>query len=150
MALRLGIAAVVLVAAALIAWRMRTRRPDAPPRDPFPVPRQLDRNDFPRPEARWLVAYFSSETCAGCQGLGPKVEVLASTEVATADCSFETQRALHDRYDVSAIPMILIADEHGVVRRAFIGHTSATDLWAAVAEVRAPGTSPEPKLGELD
>ena len=43
--------------------------------------------------------------------------------------------------------MILIADHEGVVRRAFVGATTATDLWAAVAELRAPGTTPEPNLG---
>lgn len=149
MALRLAIAAAIALVAALIAWRVRRGRPDAPPRDAYPVPRQLDRDDFPRRDTEWLVAYFSSETCAGCQGLGGKVKVLESPEVATIDCSFEHQRDLHERYDISAIPMILIADHEGVVHRAFVGATTATDLWAAVAEVRAPGTSPEPDLGEI-
>jgi hypothetical protein len=45
--------------------------------------------------------------------------------------------------------MILIADREGVVRRAFLGSTTATDLWAAVAELRAPGATPEPDLGNL-
>jgi hypothetical protein len=45
--------------------------------------------------------------------------------------------------------MILIADGDGVVRRAFVGATTATDLWAAVAELRAPGATPEPGLGAL-
>jgi len=29
-----------------------------------------------------------------------------------------------------------------------VGVPSATDLWAALAEARAPGTSPEPDLGK--
>ena len=149
MALRLAIAAAIAIAAALVAFRLRRGRPEAPPRDAYPIPRQLDRADFPRRDARWLVAYFSSTSCAGCQGLGDKVEVLESPQVATVDCSFEDQRDLHERYDISAIPMILIADHEGVVHRAFVGATSATDLWAAVAEVRAPGASPEPDLGGL-
>ena len=150
MALRLGVGVAILVVAVAIAWWLRRQRPQAPPRDAYLVPRQLDRADFPRPEAGWLVAYFSSTTCAGCQQLGPKVEVLASADVVTIDCSFENQRELHERYEISAIPMILIADADGVVQRAFIGATSATDLWAAVAEVREPGTTPEPTLGELE
>src|SRR5688500_10032971 len=128
MELRLGIAAAVVLAAALIGWRLRGQRPEAPPRDAHPVPHQLDRADFPRADAPWLVAYFSSTTCAGCQGLAEKIVVLESSDVATVDCSFESQRDLHDRYDISAIPMILIADAAGVVHRAFIGHTTATDL----------------------
>jgi hypothetical protein len=31
-----------------------------------------------------------------------------------------------------------------------VGSFSATDLWAAVAESRAPGASPEPSIGTLD
>jgi L-2-hydroxyglutarate oxidase LhgO len=43
----------------------------------------------------------------------------------------------------------LIADHEGVVRRAFVGAFTATDLWAAVAELRDPGSSPEPGLGSV-
>jgi hypothetical protein len=146
---RLGVAAGILVVAALVAWWLRRRPRSAPPRDAFPIPRQLDRTDFPRPEAQWLVAYFSSATCASCQGLGAKVAVLECAKVATHECSFETERTTHDRYDISAIPMILVADNEGVVQRAFVGATTATDLWAAVAEVRTPGATPEPELGSL-
>ena len=97
--------------------------------------------------ASWLVAYFSSETCGSCQGLGPKVAVLECAAVATVECSFEQRRELHERYNIEAIPMILIADAHGVVQRAFVGATTATDLWAGLAEVRDPGSTPEPMLG---
>jgi hypothetical protein len=33
------------------------------------------------------------------------------------------------------------------VRRAFVGATSATDLWAGCAEARVPGSTPEGDLG---
>jgi hypothetical protein len=146
-----GIAVAVAVVAGLVAWRLRAdRAPAPPPRDAYPVPRQLRRGDFPRPDASWLVAYFSSATCASCQGLGPKVAVLESADVAVCELSFEDARALHDRYQVEAIPMILVVDSDGVVQRAFVGATSATDLWAAVAEVRSPGSSPESGLGRIE
>jgi hypothetical protein len=146
---QIAVGVVVALAAFGIAWWLRRQRPDAPPRDAYPVPRQLARAEFDRPDARWLVAYFSSESCASCQGLGPKVFVLESADVATCEIPFSARRDLHDRYRIEAIPMILIADDAGVVRRAFVGATTATDLWAAVAEVRAPGTTPEPRLGTL-
>jgi hypothetical protein len=85
----------------------------------------------------------------GPEFLGPKVAVLESGDVATCELSFEGERALHDRYGIEAIPMILVADAGGVVQRAFVGATSATDLWAAVAEVRAPGSTPESGLGAI-
>jgi Thioredoxin len=147
---RVAIAAGILLVALAVAWWLRRRRPEGPPRDPYPIPRQLDRRDFPRPDAPWLVAYFSSDTCASCQGLGPKVGVLESDAVVTAVLDFADRRDLHDRYDISAIPMILLADADGVVRRAFVGATTATDLWASLAELRAPGSTPEPTLGALE
>jgi len=148
-AVQVGIFVVVAVAAGMVAWWLRRRTPQGPPRDAFPVPRQLARPDFPRPEAPWLVTYFSSDTCASCQGLGPKVAVLESDEVATCELDFASQRELHDRYEIAAIPMILIADADGVVLRAFVGSTSATDLWAALAECREPGSTPEGDLGVI-
>ena len=45
-------------------------------------------------------------------------------------------RSLHTKYGIEAVPLVAIADEHGVVHRGFAGPMSATDLWAAVAEVR--------------
>jgi len=147
---RLVIAAAILAVALVVAWWLRRRRPEGPPRDPYPIPRQLDRRDFPRPDAAWLVAYFSSDTCDSCHGLGPKVAVLESAVVATVELDFVERRDLHDRYDINAIPMILLADGDGVVRRAFVGATTATDLWASVAEVRDPGSTPEPSLGGLE
>jgi hypothetical protein len=146
---RIVIALVILVAVGVIAFVMRRRPPDAPPRDVYPVPKQLDRADFPRADAAWLVALFSSATCDSCHGLGDKLTPLESSDVAVCDIDFEHQRALHQRYELAAIPTTVIADHEGVVRRAFVGAFTATDLWAAVAELRAPGTTPEPNLGEL-
>lgn len=138
---------VVLVVAVVA---QRRRRPAPPPRTVYPVPRQLDRSDFGRPDAPWLVAYFWSRTCDSCQGLAAKVAVLDGPEVATATVEATDQRDLHLRYEIAAIPMILIADADGVVQRAFVGAVSATDLWAAVADVRSPGSVPEAGLGALE
>jgi hypothetical protein len=151
MALRLLIAAVlaaVVLVAALVV--QRRRQPAPPPRDAYPVPRQLDRDDFPRPDAPWLIAFFWSLTCDSCGGLDTKVRALESPAVATCAIEAVADRTLHQRYEIAAIPMILIVDADGVVRRAFVGTVSATDLWAAVADVRLPGSVPEPGLGALE
>jgi hypothetical protein len=144
---RAAIAAVLLVVALGIAALIRRRKPEGPPRDSFPTPRQLHRADFPRPDAPWLVALFSSTMCASCPDLAAKVKVLESDDVAACELTFQDARELHERYDISAVPMALVADHEGVVRAAFIGPTTATDLWAALAEVRDPGSTPEPELG---
>jgi hypothetical protein len=62
MTIRLVIAAVLLAAAVAVAWWLNRQRPAAPPRDAYSVPRQLDRADFARPDAPWLVVLFSSST----------------------------------------------------------------------------------------
>jgi hypothetical protein len=150
MPVRLLVAGVLVLAVAIVAWMLRRRPPDAPPRDVYPVPRQLDRADFPRPDAAWLVAMFSSAACDSCRTLPPKLAVLESAEVSTCDVRAEDRGDLHRRYEISAVPTTVIVDAEGVVGRAFVGSFTATDLWAAVAELRDPGSTPEPTLGELD
>ncbi|HKA03911.1 MAG TPA: hypothetical protein VKD67_06260, partial [Acidimicrobiales bacterium] len=122
-------------------------RPDRPTQATWTAPRQLDRADFARPDADWLVAVFSSSTCASCAGMVEKANVLASASVAVEELEARARPDLHRRYEIEAVPITLVADSAGVVRAAFIGPATATDLWAAVAELRQPGSSPEPNLG---
>ena len=150
MTTRLLLAAVLIAAAVGVAWLLQRRRPAPPVRDVYPVPRQLDRADFPRADAPWLVALFSSTTCDSCAGIARKLAVLDSPAVVACDIEFHAQPDLHRRYEISGIPTTLLADAEGVVRAAFVGSVTATDLWAAVAEARAPGSTPEPDLGHLD
>ena len=136
MVVRIVIALLILATVGGVALLMGRRRPEPPTRDVYPVPQQLDRADFPRPDAAWLVALFSSATCDSCHGLADKLVPLASTDVAVCDVDLEHQRDLHTRYELAAIPTTVIADHEGVVRRAFVGAFTATDLWAAVAELQ--------------
>ena len=142
--------AVVVVAAIVLAVVVERRRPDPPTQGDWPVPRQLDRADFDRPDAPWLVAVFSSATCDSCATVVKKSSVLASADVVVQDVEVGAQGDLHRRYGIEAVPTIVVADGEGVVRASFVGPPSATDLWAAVAEVRQPGSSPEPQLGQPD
>jgi hypothetical protein len=146
-AVRVVIAVLILLTVGGVALLMRRRRPDAPPRDVYPVPKQLDRGDFPRPDAPWLVALFSSATCDSCHGLGDKLTPLDTVDVAVCEVDYERQRELHEHYELAAIPTTVVVDHEGVVRKAFVGAFTATDLWAAVAELRDPGATPEPDLG---
>jgi hypothetical protein len=136
MAARIAIGVVILAAVGLLAWWLQRRPPAPPPRDAYPVPQQLDRNDFPRPAAAWLVALFSSTDCDSCQGLGAKLLALESADVATVELEAHEHSDLHGRYALAAIPTTVIADHEGVVRKSFVGAFTATDLWAAVAELR--------------
>ncbi|MFN2607031.1 MAG: thioredoxin domain-containing protein [Acidimicrobiales bacterium] len=144
---RAVVAGVVVVLAAVVALVAERRRPDAPTQARWAVPTQLDRADFERPHAPWLVALFTSATCHSCATATEKARVLASEEVAVDEVEIGARPDLHRRYHVEAVPTIVVADDEGVVRASFVGPPSATDLWAAVAEARAPGSSPEPDLG---
>lgn len=140
---RLVIAAIIVLVAVAVAEVVRRRRtPDAPTQRRYNVPEQLDRADFERPDAPWLVAVFTSETCDMCQNVVSKARVLESGDVAVTDVEFVANRALHERYRIDAVPTLVIADDEGVTRKSFLGPITATDLWAAVAEARDPGSTP--------
>ena len=149
MLIYLAIAIIGAVGGVVFALVAQRGAQPSPVTDSYPVPRQLHRADFPNPDAPWLVALFTSASCDGCEPMRSKVEVLASREVSVCELSFPQARELHDRYAISGVPMVLIADAEGVVMRAFVGPTSATDLWAAVASARDINADVDPGLGAL-
>ncbi len=131
------IALAVVAVAAGVALEARRRMHAEPPTQPtFDVPRQLDRADFERPDAPWLVVVFTSATCDACELVAAKADALASREVAVQQVPYQTGRALHDRYRIDAVPALVLADRDGVVRYSVLGPVTATDLWAEVAKAR--------------
>jgi len=135
---------VVLVAVAVVVALVidRRRRPPAPTTTGHVLPDRVARADFDRPEAPWLVAVFTSATCTTCAGVWDKARHLACDDVAVQEIEVAADRALHQRYKVTAVPATVVADAGGRVQAAFIGPVTATDLWATVAELRTPGTLP--------
>lgn len=133
--------AVVMAALVIAAVVRRRRRPDAPTQPAGRVPVQLDRAEFPRSDAAWLVVVFTSAACQSCQAVASKAAVLESDDVAVVEAEYQRDRAVHARYRIDAVPLVVIADAAGVVRRSFLGPVTATDLWAAVAWARE-GTDP--------
>ena len=140
---RLIVALVIVAVVGLVALVAQRRRvPDVPTQRRFSAPEQLDRDDFARPEAPWLVAVFSSATCDVCAQVIAKANVLECDDVAVAEVEYSTDRALHERYSIDAVPTVVVADSQGVAVATFLGPMTATDLWAAVAEAREPGSTP--------
>lgn len=135
MMLRVAIGGALVVVAVVIAIFIERRRKAASPiRDAYPVPRQLFRADFPHPEVPWLVALFSSQTCDSCVSMRANVQALESPLVAVCDIEFPTARELHERYGISAVPMVLMTDADGVVHESFIGATTLPELQRALAQ----------------
>lgn len=129
--------AVVAVAVAVGLVLRRRQRVDVPTQPTFDAPAQLDRADFPAATAPWLVVVFSSATCTSCADVVRKAQVLRSREVDVVDAEYGATKALHAKYAIDGVPILVIADADGVVRKHFIGPVTATDLWAAAAEARS-------------
>ncbi len=134
--IRFVIVGVVVVVALVANLWQRRRRVDAPTQGASEIPSQIDRSDFVRPEASWIVLAFTSATCQTCSDIERKVRVLETSSVAIQILEFTAERELHKRYKIDAVPAVLMADASGVVQANFLGPVSATDLWAALARVR--------------
>jgi len=137
-----------LVVAVIVA-AVAQRKPDPPASNTHHVPRVLDRNDFVRPDASWLVAVFTSSDCDTCAGVWERAEILDSVDVATHRIDYQKNPKLHERYKIDGVPTLVIANQAGAVTRAFLGPVTATDLWAAMAAEREPGSVPDGCTGSL-
>ena len=137
---RLVLALGVVVVAVVAARLLERRRPAPPTRDAYPVPAQLDRLDFPRPDAPWLFVLFSSRTCDSCGPMAVRVAALESETVATVEIEASDDKELHGRYRIEGVPMVVLADAEGVVRAGFVGSVDSWELEDALSVARGdPG-----------
>ena len=118
--------AAAVVAAAVVAGLILRRRQaaEAPTQPALQIPTQLDRADF-AVTSPWLVAVFSSATCHTCADVVAKAQVLNSSQVTVVDVEFGASQALHRKYRIDAVPILVVADADGVVRRGFAGPVTA-------------------------
>ena len=142
------IASAVVAVAVVVGLVLRRRQQVAAPTQVHQgLTAQLERADVAATQP-WLVVVFSSASCHTCADVVRKAGVLESDEVGVVDVEFTANRQLHLKYRIDAVPIVVVADAQGVVHAGFVGLVTATDLWAAVAEARLPGSSPEPELGQ--
>lgn len=134
---------IAVVAVAVAALVQRRQRPAAPTQTGYNVPDHVDRADFTRPDAPWLVAVFSAATCGTCAEVWDKVQVLGSEAVATQELEVGAAAALHKKYAIDGVPATVLVDSSGAVRASFLGPVTSTDLWATLAELREPGSLPD-------
>lgn len=133
---RLALALVLVAAAVAVAWVVQRRARPASRAPRFQVPDRVERADFARPDAPWLVAVFTSETCDTCAEVTAKARALESDVVAVDDVEVGRQRELHDRYGVDAVPLLVVVDREGVVRDHRFGPVAAAELWSTMAALR--------------
>jgi thioredoxin-related protein len=113
-------AVVAAVAAAAAWWQSRARRP-VPTATRGEPPAQLDRNDFRAPEAPWLIAVFTSETCSSCAAVWNDVAGHESQDVVTENVEVQRSPELHRRYHIESVPTAVVVDRDGLTRAAFVG-----------------------------
>jgi hypothetical protein len=76
---------LVMAAVGVAAIINRRRRPAAPTNVTHTMPDRLDRADFERPEAPWLVAVFTSASCTSCGDVWDKARHLDGDAVAVQE-----------------------------------------------------------------
>jgi hypothetical protein len=133
---RVAIAVGLVVVALVVAYVLEKRKPAPPTQPSWAVPSQLDRADFDRADAPWLVVVFTSATCTSCAGVVAKVRPLENDDVVVQEVEAVARRDLHQRYAIDAVPTLVVADAEGVVRGSLVGPASAEEIWAAVSDVR--------------
>lgn len=131
-----AIVVVVALVALSVGWAMQNRAPDAPTSPTHTVPTQINRSDFARADTPWLVAVFTSDTCATCAKVWQAAQPLESDAVAVEAIEVKRAAHLHERYEITAVPAVIMADHAGVVRGSFLGPPTTADLWAKLAELR--------------
>lgn len=141
--LRVVLMVACVCVALLAAVILRRRTPDVPTQANFEVPSQINRADFDSPSSPWLIVIFTSATCGTCDDVATKAQVLSSADVAVVRVDYTLNKALHERYKIAAVPTLVMADNQGIVHKSFLGPVKAQDMWAAMAECRDPGSTPE-------
>lgn len=140
--IQLIVVASVAVVALAVGWYMQQQAPDAPTgAQTHRIPAQVDRQDFVRPDAPWLVAVFTSATCSTCAKVWTSTQLVESDDVAIQNIEVVENAELHKRYNISAVPSVVIADQAGVARGSFLGPPSSAELWAKLAELRDDGAT---------
>ena len=128
---------IVLIVLTLFVVISRKKKPQTTPTS-FELPAIIDREDFEDKKADILVLVFTSQHCDGCGVMFDKAKVLQSDSVDVVDVSYQDKhgKEVHDKYQIEAVPSIVICDNEGNTQKTFVGAVTATDLWAAVAELR--------------
>ncbi len=144
MILRLVVLVALTALAVGIAVLLQRRRPDPPSAPSYRAPSQLDRDDFERPEAPFLLAVFASVTCDTCPRAWAAVQRVASgvgQHVAIQRIDVQDDPDLHQRYRIDGVPTTIVAGPDGVVLQAFFGPVGDEQLTEAL--LAAGGAAPE-------
>ena len=97
------------------------RMPDSPSVPKSILPYQLDRSDFNDPEVEWIFVLFTSDTCNACDLVLNEVSKISIPNVVVQNINYAANKSLHVRYEIDAVPILLLADQQGIVQWSFAG-----------------------------
>ena len=101
--------------AIIVAYIANNRRTDSPSVPKSSLPIQVDRNDFNMPDMKWLLVFFSSESCSSCIQVREILSEIPLNSIHIQEVSFPQEKNLHTRYAINSVPIVLIANLEGVV-----------------------------------
>ena len=99
----------------------------------FAAPTLLVRTDFPEAHKPWLLAVFTAEKCQSCAAVWDEAQKLVAAEPAASRVSLievesPSQKKLHRRYGIEAVPLTVAADKNGEVHACHLGLLTPTAL----------------------
>ena len=104
-----------------VAYIANNRRTDSPSVPKSSLPIQVDRNDFEMPDMKWLLVFFSSESCSSCIQVREILSDIPLNSIHIQEVSFPQGKNLHTRYAINSVPIVLIANLEGVVTWSYAG-----------------------------
>ena len=107
--------------AIIVAYIANNRRTDSPSVPKSSLPIQVDRNDFNMPGMKWLLVFFSSESCSSCIQVREILSEIPLNSIHIQEVSFPQEKNLHTRYAINSVPIVLIANLEGVVIWSYAG-----------------------------
>tara|TARA_Y100001968_G_scaffold331034_1_gene384517 strand:+ start:4449 stop:4898 length:450 start_codon:yes stop_codon:yes gene_type:complete len=112
---------VIGLTAFIISALANRRVPDSPSVPKSILPYQLDRSDFNEPSIDWIFVLFTSDTCDACDVVLNEVSKISFPNVVVQNIDYATNKLLHVRYKIDAVPILLLADRQGIVQWSFAG-----------------------------
>lgn len=107
--------------AIIVAYIANNRRTDSPSVPTRSLPIQVDRNDFDMPDMKWLLVFFSSESCSSCIQVREILSGIPLNSIHIQEVSFPQGKNLHTRYAINSVPIVLIVNLEGVVIWSYTG-----------------------------
>ena len=110
----------------MLRFRQKVTSLGAPKPFAFAAPTLLVRADFPEPEKPWLLAVFTANKCRSCAEVWNEAQKLVAAEPSASRLSLAkiespSQKKLHRRYGIEAVPLTVAADKNGEVQACHLG-----------------------------